>query len=116
MHLTPNRVSTTGATAATGTALPTPNAAPIARPALGSPSATLIPASAQTPKLSTKVVNPRPSRIPYSPAATGSGIVHRHASGSWRRIWGTIRLPRASATAAATAITAASTYASRPAP
>ena len=64
MHLTPNRVSTSGETATTGMARPIPNAAPITRPVPGSPRATLIPASAQTPKLSTKVVNPSPSRIP----------------------------------------------------
>ena len=66
-----------------------------------------MPARAQTPKLSTKVVNPRPSRTPYSAAASGKGIVHRQLSGSWRRICGTIRVPRASATAAAIAIAAA---------
>jgi hypothetical protein len=64
--------------------------------------------------VSTKVVKPRPSRIPYRPAATGIGISRRQCSGSWRRTCGTIAVPRISAIAAANAITAATPRASRP--
>ncbi len=53
-----------GASAITGSARPTPNPSPIARPSCGSPSATLIPASAHTAKLRMKVVKPSPSSTP----------------------------------------------------
>ena len=53
-----------GASAITGSARPTPNASPMATPMAGSPTATLIPASAHTAKVRMKVVKPSPSRTP----------------------------------------------------
>ena len=53
-----------GAKAITGSARPAPNASPSATPSPGSPSATLIPASAHTAKERTKVVKASPSSAP----------------------------------------------------
>ena len=61
-----------------------------------------------------KVVKPRPSSTPYRPAASGTGSTRRHDSGTCRRTCGTIRAPRASPTAAVTAIAAATTAAPVP--
>ena len=54
--------------------------------------------------------------MPYSPHASGSGIVQRQRSGTWRRICGAIFTPRQSATAAASAIAAPSPSRSPPTP
>jgi hypothetical protein len=90
-----------------GIARPSPKQAPSSRPRAGSPTARLTPASPQTPKERTKVVKPMPSSTPYRPAAKGIGMTRRQCSGSWRRIWGTILVPRASRVAASNAIPAA---------
>jgi hypothetical protein len=70
-------------------------------------------ATAQNANVRTNVVNPSPSTSPYSAAATGSGSVRRHRSGTWRLICGAIRAFRASANAPATASVSAIVVASR---
>ena len=53
-----------GASAITGSARPAPKPSPAASPSAGSPSATLIPASAHTAKVRMNVVKPSPSSTP----------------------------------------------------